>query len=461
VSTIVSLIEVCEAMPLGGGGTANAVTEGVSYTTVEYSYDTRGNILSKTYSDGENTTVVSYAYNGAWKDQLTSFNGTAISYDAIGNPENWINGETFTWQHGRQLASYAKDGKTITYTYNSDGIRTSKTETENGVSTTTTYNVVDGVLRSLTKGNITLKFLDNQILYSDPNGTTSYWYVQNAQKDIIGIIDSTGNYVVQYTYDSWGNPLTVTSTLPEGNKLATLNPFRYRGYIYDDETGFYYCQSRYYDPEVGRWLNADDVISGVGGDIRGYNAFSYCFNNPCGYIDHLGHFPGILIFIGVVTAASGLAGFLYEPAQKEIDVRLSTSILNTEIKPSLPPASIDVELPNTFLSPYKPVFPSQLPPKTEQYSMWAYNSNMQYEEIDETALTTGDRLKNAALFATAGLMASSGIGMFAGAVGTLASASVLGASGVQTFAISALGFDIPAMFLYPLFGMEVELVEYG
>ncbi len=95
---------------------------------------------------------------------------------------------------------------------------------------------MDGVLRSLTKGNITLKFLDNQILYKDSSGTTPYWFVTNAQNDIVGIIDANGNYVVQYTYDSWGAPLTVTGSM--ATTLGTLNPFRYRGYIYDDETGF-------------------------------------------------------------------------------------------------------------------------------------------------------------------------------------------------------------------------------
>ncbi len=285
------------SLPLEGKVSPQATDE-VSYNTVEYSYDTRGNILSKTYKlDDAVVDTVSYAYGVqnesqtqetiVWGDCLTNYNGTAISYDAIGNPTNWINGETFTWQHGRQLASYAKDGKTISYTYNSDGIRTSKTEKVNGIETKTTYNIVDGVLRSLTQGNITLKFLDNSVIF---NGT-QYWYVQNAQNDIIGLIDANGDYVVQYTYDSWGKLLSMTCPDPDDITLATLNPFRYRGYIYDDETEFYYCQSRYYDPVVGRWLNVDNRISSISGDLRGYHLYAYCFNNPINKFDSTGNWP--------------------------------------------------------------------------------------------------------------------------------------------------------------------------
>ena len=227
--------------------------------------------------------MTEYGYTDTvWKDRLTSFDGTAITYDQIGNPLNWTNGATLTWQHGRQLSGYTLGDTAITYVYNQDGIRTSKTV--NG--TTTQYTVTDGTLRRLSDGTNTLEFINGtSVLF---NGV-EYWYVFNAQNDVIGIIDENGEYVVEYTYDAWGAPLSKTGSLAD--TLGTLNPFRYRGYIYDEETGWYYCQSRYYDLNVGRWLNADSVVPNVGGNIRGYNQFAYCFNNPINRVDTSGNWP--------------------------------------------------------------------------------------------------------------------------------------------------------------------------
>ena len=258
----------------------------VTYNTVSYEYDTRGNLTEKTYSlDDTVVDTVSYGYtDSVWKDRLTSFDGNNIAYDQIGNPLNWTNGATLSWQHGRQLASYSKDGTSINYTYDADGIRTSKTV--NGV--TTAYTVTDGTLRRMTSGDNTLEFINGTSVIF--NGT-EYWYIFNAQNDVIGIIDQNGEYVVEYTYDAWGAPLSKSGELAD--TLGTLNPFRYRGYIYDEETGWYYCQSRYYDPVVGRFINGDGVVSGVG-SIHGHNIFAYCFNNPLSYYDQEGQYPSWL-----------------------------------------------------------------------------------------------------------------------------------------------------------------------
>ena len=102
-----------------------------------------------------------------------------------------------------------------------------------------------------------------------------YYYFRNLQNDIVSIYDGNGNQVVSYTYDSWGKLLSIEGSAKD--TIGVLNPFRYRGYYYDTESGFYYLNSRYYDPGVGRFLNAD---SGINNDILGANTFIYCGNNP-------------------------------------------------------------------------------------------------------------------------------------------------------------------------------------
>ena len=103
---------------------------------------------------------------------------------------------------------------------------------------------------------------------------------------MIAIVDATGTAVVSYTYDAWGNILSVTGTMAD--TLGKSNPLRYRGYVYDPETELYYLQSRYYDPEVGRFINADAFTS-TGQGILGNNMFAYCNNCPVKYKDSDGH----------------------------------------------------------------------------------------------------------------------------------------------------------------------------
>ena len=102
---------------------------------------------------------------------------------------------------------------------------------------------------------------------------------------MVRILDAQGNTVVKYAYDPWGVP-----TIEVDKDLAALNPCSYRGYYYDEEMGYYYLQSRYYDPEIGRFINADEAaFLGASGTILGYNFFSYCCNNPIASLDKSGH----------------------------------------------------------------------------------------------------------------------------------------------------------------------------
>ena len=132
------------------------------------------------------------------------------------------------------------------------------------------------------------------------NGTSfeTYYYVLNLQGDVVKLIQANGHVVAQYTYDAWGN------ILDRGGNLAEVNPLRYRGYYYDNETGFYYLQSRYYDPANRRFINAD-VYASTGQGFVGTNMFAYCVNNPVFLTDEDGNFA---IAIGIGAAVEAICG---------------------------------------------------------------------------------------------------------------------------------------------------------
>ena len=242
-----------------------------------FTYDNSGNILTA----GNST----YSYStGEWKDELTSFNNQSITYDDNGNPLNYL-GATLTWKNGRQLASYSKGNLSVTYKYNEEGLRTEK----NVNGTVYKYNWNESNLTHQSWDNKYIHFYyDNEqdiVGFTYYNGTsaTEYTYVKNIQGDVVGVIDSTGNTVATYTYDAWGNILTATGD------LASINPIRYRGYYYDDEIEMYYLQSRYYDQNVGRFINADDVDAiDLVGFVVANNLYNYCDNDYINSIDPSG-----------------------------------------------------------------------------------------------------------------------------------------------------------------------------
>lgn len=125
-------------------------------------------------------------------------------------------------------------------------------------------------------------------MYADYNGT-EYYFVLNLQGNVMALVNETRTAVVEYTYDAWGAPLSATGTLV--SSLGQDNSLRYRGYVFDQETGLYYLQSRYYNPEIGRFLNADAYTSTGQGILRN-NMFAYCGNNPANRSDPTGLFWG-------------------------------------------------------------------------------------------------------------------------------------------------------------------------
>ena len=258
--------------------------------TIRYQYDAGSNLVSKTEyayttgTPGTATATINYGYTDAnWRDKLTSYNGQTITSDAIGNPLTYRDGLSFTWKNGRQLATASVSGKSMTYKYNADGIRTQKTV--NGVATN--YYLNGGNILTQISGSNRMDFFYDEkgsLIGFNLNGA-KYYYIRNGQNDIIGILDSAGTQVVSYVYDSWGKLISTTGT--SAATVGVQNPFRYRGYYYDTETGLYYLNSRYYDPCTGRFLNADAAI-GTNSDLSSYNLFTYCGNNPVNRIDPSG-----------------------------------------------------------------------------------------------------------------------------------------------------------------------------
>ena len=249
-------------------------------TTYTYTYDGAGNIL--TASDG--TVTHSYTYGDAsWKDLLTAFNGQSITYDSIGNPTSYFNGTrwNFTWVNGRSLATASDGTNSLSFAYDASGLRTSKTV--NG--TTYRYYYAGGKLMRMSwEANIVDFFYDaNGAPYAMKYNGTVYYYITNLQGDVMRIVDASQNIVTSYDYDPYGKVISATGT------LANINPLRYRGYVYDTETGLYYVSSRYYDPEIGRFISADEFTSTGQGTV-GCNMFAYCGNNPVSRVDYCGHF---------------------------------------------------------------------------------------------------------------------------------------------------------------------------
>ena len=266
--------------------------------TVSYTYDHGGNLLRAEISEKNGTSAYTdtYTYDTIWTDKLTGYNGKAITYDASGNPLEYL-GNTFTWKDGRKLESITKpDGSVITYTYDSEGNRIGKQiRKADGTEEKTTYYWDGGKLLREVSGDETLYYSydSNGKLWSMDweKGDTKkgYFVIRNAQGDITGLYHLEDSSLAgSYTYDAWGQLLSVNPANESDEEILRKNPFRYRGYYYDEESGYYFLQSCYYNPEVRRFLNADTLVEETGDDI-GYNLFAYCGNNPVNKSDESGH----------------------------------------------------------------------------------------------------------------------------------------------------------------------------
>ncbi len=259
--------------------------------------------------------LTSYGYSSdGWGDKLKSFNGQAITYDSIGNPLTYYNGSSysFTWQ-GRQLVGATKGNKTMSFEYNADGIRTSKTV--NGVETK--YYLNGSQIVAEVNPNYSIMYIYDAegspigMQYrasSYAEGVFDYYFFEkNLQGDIVAVYGKDGTKYLEYFYDAWGN--FQIGYHNAGNLTpAILNPFAYRGYYYDADLNLYYLNSRYYDQNTRRFISPDAQISD---DILGKNLYLYCGNNPVTRKDDTGE--GWLF-----AAICGAVGALFNAGEKVV-----------------------------------------------------------------------------------------------------------------------------------------------
>lgn len=267
----------------------------------EYLYDARGNILNYNVTDSR-TEQILYGYDFYYSqtgnknklvkmESITTDEEYNIEYSANGEPSLYL-GWTIAYDM-KNITTLLNSNYEINYAYNASGIRTSKVVTKNN-STTTTQYILDGtnIIKEIRSGenNTTLQYFydsNNEIVGFTYNNV-KYLYLKNLQNDIIGIVDSNNNIVVKYYYNAYGKIINKVDT--SGINLSDINPFRYRGYYQDNETGWYYLNSRYYDVETLRFITMDDVdYLGASGSVLSYNLYSYCENNPINNSDSNGN----------------------------------------------------------------------------------------------------------------------------------------------------------------------------
>lgn len=328
------------------------VVDGETGRIYRYTYDNVGNLrTAKTYDVLANgaemlTDQRSFQYTNGILSGYTNSSGTFVAYqtDSMGNPTqigSGVTAQTLTWGEGRMLTGYSAARLQANYTYNSDGLRAAKAVTKNGTTTLTRYVWGSDGLAAVITGDqtvVVLYDLEGEAVGFSADGTV-YTYVKNLQGDVIRVLDGDGNVAVQYTYDPWGVPTVTGDTA-----LAAINPCSYRGYYYDWETGYYYLQSRYYDPEIGRFINVDDAsYIDLSMSILGYNLFSYCENSPVTDSDPSGYLSlrtagliidGILMAISIGIQINGLVATLkLVKLVSKTSVKLTKKKLIAAIKP--------------------------------------------------------------------------------------------------------------------------------
>ena len=293
----------------------------------EYSYDNAGNIIESIENTNDKLVTKTYSYgNGLWRDQLSSLKiqkeneveTLLFEYDIMGRPTKYANKEV-EWNLDGTLKSFDNNK----FLYNSKGIRIGKNNEK---------YILDGnkVLRIIKDNNTVLDFIySGEKIEGFAYKENTYLFIRDALNNVIAIIDSTSSKVVtRYNYDAWGrheirdenNNVVVDLDGTIYNKyvdtinefIGYINPIRYRGYFFDNETSLYYLNARYYDPKLGRFISPDtlSILDDTMGEINGLNLYMYCKDNPVMYADPSGNMALIcaLLLLGCIGLVSNVAG---------------------------------------------------------------------------------------------------------------------------------------------------------
>ena len=286
--------------------------------TIEYRYNGIGNIESVTTKPtGGTATTVSYTYNTAYPDRLTRVGSNSISYNSMGCITSY-NSRIYRWERGK-LAGYTRGSmsqpgspyENCVYTYNALGQRVSKTYTydpnpavSNDASytytTTYTYDNSGRLIREYTTethningaGTRELVYLYDEsgvigvIYYVSGALQGTYYYHRNLLGDVTAIYSANGVKQAEYAYDAFGNCTTIYGA---SSSIGKYNPIRYRGYYCDIETNWYFLNSRYYAPELRRFISPDDTAYLDPKTPNGLNLYCYCNNDPINRFDPSGH----------------------------------------------------------------------------------------------------------------------------------------------------------------------------
>ncbi len=297
----------------------------INDTGVTATYDSNGNILA--YGDK----TFEYSPNS---DRLIKVDEDTIEYDSTNGlyPVTY-KGMSLIYQHNK-LVQINKNNSIypIRYEYNEQGLRTKKFTPS--VDKEYYYNKDKLITEICDYYRLDFLYDENDMLFGFIyNNTDKYYYVRDILLNILGIVDNQGTLVVKYDCNAWGKPINGTNnngiiidtTL---NNIGSINPFRYKGYYYDEETQLYWVSSRYYSPELCRWISPDEVEYLEPDNIHGLNLYCYCMNNPIMYADPSGHFaiPFITDIINnlekcvvkLINLITGIDGMMYESMEEAV-----------------------------------------------------------------------------------------------------------------------------------------------
>ena len=310
------------------------ISESDGTNTFTYNYDGRGNLTSIAQNGTTNKTFT-YSNDGL---KLTNVNSNTIEYEGL-FPKYYKNSSStilkeyvFEGRRLSQLIDYENDRKYYFY-YNVSGLRESMkvSQISTGYLVTATYFYYNSDNQLMFEDRLTYvdnEFDDNNImsymydhngeLYGFKYNNTPYYYLRDALGNINAILSSSGSLVAKYEYDAWGNHKVLSSSGDENTSttfIGNINSFRYKGYYFDYETQLFYCNSRYYSPELCRWISPDSIEYLDPESINGLNLYAYCGNDPINKYDPSGHFAiatavaiGFWIGFGIGAVAGATAG---------------------------------------------------------------------------------------------------------------------------------------------------------